>query len=69
MGFFDRLKNAVNPQEGDDYENDGYDNFGDDNYFDDPAPAQNIPLLSRASPRLSRHPVWASAPVLSSSRS
>ena len=40
MGFFDRLKNAVNPQEGDDYENDGYDNFGDDNYFDDPAPAQ-----------------------------
>ena len=41
MGFFDRLKNAVNPQEGDDYENDGYDNFGDDNYFDDPAPAQN----------------------------
>ena len=24
MGFFDRLKNAVNPQEGDDYENDGY---------------------------------------------
>ena len=40
MGFFDRLKNAVNPQEGDDYENDGYDNFGDDNYFDDPAPAK-----------------------------
>ena len=35
MGFFDRLKNAVNPQEGDDYENDGYDNFGDDNYFDE----------------------------------
>lgn len=43
MGFFDRIKNAVNPQEGDDYGNEGYDTFDgdDDGYFGDPAPAQN----------------------------
>lgn len=40
MGFFDRLKNAVNPQEGDDYENDGYDGFGDDYGYGDPEPVQ-----------------------------